>query len=187
MVKITFLRHGESIVNVEGIMAGRIDCDLTEKGINQAKELSENKDFKYDIYYCSPLKRTHQTLNAIFGKQEFIIDERLNEVDSGDWQGKLKSELPEEYILYLNGKFNPPNGEKLEEVDNRTLSFLKDIFNKYTNDEKILAITHNALMRNLRRLFFETEEDSFQPRNLETITITKEQYMSKCGNTIRKN
>ncbi len=33
MVEVTFLRHGQSTANVEGIMAGRIDCDLTENGI----------------------------------------------------------------------------------------------------------------------------------------------------------
>lgn len=136
MVEVTFLRHGESTVNVEGIIAGRIYCDLTQKGINQAKKLNKNGNFKYDIYYCSPLKRTQQTLNAIYPGQSFIVDERLIEVDSGEWEGKLKKELPKKYGLYLNGKFNPPNEEKLEEVDNRILSFLDHIFNKYKNMKK---------------------------------------------------
>lgn len=177
MVEITFLRHGETTTNVEGIMAGRIDCNLTTKGIEEAKKIREQiQNIKYDAFYCSPLKRTQQTLNSIYPNQQFIIDDRLTEVDSGSWQGKLKKELPKEYKLYINGKYDPPNGEKLQDVDDRILSFLGDIFDKYKNNEKILVVTHNALMRNLRRLFFEIHEDNFQPKNLETIVITKEQY-----------
>lgn len=178
MIEIYFLRHGETTANVQGIMAGRIDCSLTPKGMDDAKKLSEHLDIKFDAFYCSPLKRTQQTLNAIFPNQQFIIDDRLTEVDSGSWQGKPKKELPQEYKLYINGNYDPPNGEKLQDVDGRILSFLGDIFHKYKNDEKILVVTHNALMRNLRRLFFETYEDNFQPKNLEIIVIKKEQYNS---------
>jgi len=179
MVEISFLRHGESESNVQEIMAGGIDFNLTQKGIKQAEQFSKTQNIYYDAYYCSPLIRTHQTLNAIKPDQKFIIDERLTEVNSGDWAGKSKKELPQDlYVLYKDGKLDPPNGETLKEVDNRILSFLKDIFGSYKNNEKILVISHNALMRSLRRLFFSTTEDQFEPKNLEIITITEEQYRS---------
>lgn len=52
-----------------------------------------NEDFDY--YYCPPLTRTHQILKAIKGDVDFIVDDRITEVSSRDWKGKLKSELPE--------------------------------------------------------------------------------------------
>jgi len=178
MVEISFLRHGQSESNIQGIMAGgSIDWNLTQKGIDQAKEFAKNNNVNYDIYYCSPLIRTHQTLNAIKVNQTFIIDERLREVNSGDWAGKPKKDLPQDlYTLYKDGKLDPPNGETLQEVDDRILSFLGDIFYKYQNNERILVVAHNALMRSLRRLFFETNNDQFEPKNLEMITITVEQF-----------
>ena len=178
MTEISFLRHGQSESNVKGILAGgSINWNLTQEGINQAKEFAKNNNIDYDAYYCSPLIRTHQTLEAIKPGQVFIIDERLREVNTGDWAGKLKKEVPQElYALYKNGRLDPPNGEPLKNVDARILSFLADVFDKYPNNEKIFVVCHNALMRNIRRLFFETVDDLFEPKNLETIIITKEMY-----------
>ena len=179
MVEITFLRHGESESNIQGIMAGVKDYNLTQKGTDQAKEFSKNQRVGYDVYFCSPLKRTHQTLEAMKPGQKFIIDRRLTEVNSGDWAGKMKKDLPKDlYDLYKNGKMDPPNGETLAAVDERILSFLTDVFDKYHGDEKILVVAHNALMRSLRRLFFEAIDDQFEPKNLETITISREMYDS---------
>ena len=39
MPKIVFIRHAESEYNRDGIWAGRVDCSLTEKGIESAKKL----------------------------------------------------------------------------------------------------------------------------------------------------
>ncbi|MBO5138405.1 MAG: histidine phosphatase family protein [Bacilli bacterium] len=41
---------------------------------------------EFDYYCCFPLKRTHQTLNAIRGEVDFNIDDRLIEVSTGKWQ-----------------------------------------------------------------------------------------------------
>ena len=145
MAKLFFIRHGQTEANVKGILTGRLETNLTQKGIDDAIALSKELTEEFDYYYCSPLTRTHQTLKAIQGDVEFIIDERIKEVSSGDWQGKLKSELPEtEYDLYKKGRYNPPNGESLEDVDKRMKSFLEDMFSKYKADEKILIVTHNA-------------------------------------------
>lgn len=139
-----------------------------------SKELTEN----FDYYYCSPLTRTHQTLKAIKGDVEFIIDERITEVSSGDWQGKLKTELPEvEYDLYKKGQLNPPNGESLEDVDKRIKSFLEDMFSKYKSDEKILVVRHNAFMRNLKRMFIDKDKVG-EPKNLEIFMVNDEMYKS---------
>ena len=115
-------------------------------------------------------------MRAIKGDVDFIIDERITEVYSGDWQGKLKSELPEvEYDLYKKGQLNPPNGESLEDVDKRIISFLEDMFSKYKSDEKILVVTHNAFMRNLKRMFIDKDKVS-EPKNLEIFMVDDEMY-----------
>lgn len=178
MPQLFFIRHGQTEANVKGILTGRLETNLTQKGIEDAITLSKELTEEFDSYYCSPLTRTHQTLKAIKGNVDFIIDERITEVSSGNWQGKLKSELPEvEYDLYKNGKLNPPNGESLEDVDKRIKSFLDDMFSRYKNDEKILVVTHNAFMRNLKRMFIDRDKVS-EPKNLEIFIVNDEMYKS---------
>lgn len=176
MPQLFFIRHGQTEANVKGILTGRLETNLTQKGIDDAIALSKELTEEFDYYYCSPLTRTHQTLRAIKGDVDFIIDERITEVSSGDWQGKLKSELPEvEYDLYKKGQLNPPNGESLEDVDKRIISFLEDMFSKYKSDEKILVVTHNAFMRNLKRMFIDKDKVS-EPKNLEIFVVNNEMY-----------
>lgn len=80
MTKIVFIRHAESEYNRDGIWAGRADCNLTEKGIETAKELGKSLNNNFDVIYCSPLKRARQTLSAIFPEAEPIYDERITEI-----------------------------------------------------------------------------------------------------------
>lgn len=176
MAKLFFIRHGQTEANMKGILTGRLETNLTKKGIDDAIELSKELTEDFDYYYCSPLTRTHQTLKAIKGNVEFIVDERITEVSSGDWQGLYKNELPEpEYSLYKNGKLNPPNGESLEDVDKRIKSFLEDVFSKYRANEKILVVTHNAFMRNLKRMFIDKDK-VVELKNLEIFMVDDEMY-----------
>ena len=63
-----FVRHGQTVWNVENKICGSTDIDLTEKGHEQAVEtgkkiLSEN--IKADIILYSPLMRAEKTAKHI--------------------------------------------------------------------------------------------------------------------------
>lgn len=174
MPKLFFIRHGQTDANVKGILTGRLESNLTQKAIEDTKMLGRNMKEEFKYYYCSPLKRTKQTLIALRGNVNYIEDERLTEVYSGDWQGKNKIELPEdEYELYKKGLLTPPNGEKNLAVETRIKSFLNDIFSKYSLDDKILVVTHNAFIRCLKRLFV---DEVAEPKNLEIFIVDNEMY-----------
>ncbi|MDO4962500.1 MAG: histidine phosphatase family protein [bacterium] len=174
-MKLYFIRHGQTEANVEGILTGTIETNLTQEGIDDAKKLAKSLTMNFDNYYCSPLKRTHQTLKAIKGDANFEIDSRIIEVSSGKWQGLYKDELPkEEYDMYKKGLMDPPEGESLEDEEKRAKDFLDDMFKKYTGDENILVVTHNAFMRTLKRLFEKSNVE--EPKNLEIYEVTEEMY-----------
>lgn len=176
MPKLFFIRHGQTQANVEGILTGTLETNLTRKGIEDAQKLALELTEQFDYYYCSPLKRTHQTLNAIKGDVDFFVDERITEVSTGDWQGKLKTELPkDEFELYKKGLLNPPNGESLVDVDKRIKSFLTDMFKKYKKEDKILVVCHNAFIRSLKRLFID-RENVIEPKNLEIFIVDNDMY-----------
>jgi len=64
-MKLVLIRHGESQWNKENRFTGWTDVDLTEKGIEEAKNagnLLKTEGFTFDIAYTSVLKRAIHTL-----------------------------------------------------------------------------------------------------------------------------
>lgn len=176
MVNVVFIRHAESEYNRDGIWAGRADCNLTEKGIEAAKKLGQNLKDDFDVIYCSPLKRTKQTLNSIFPNVTPIYDDRIIEISIGVWENKKKKLFDDKLIdLFRKGLYTPPGAETHEDVDKRVISFIEDIFTNYNNNEKILVVTHNGVMRSIKRLFIKSQ-DILMSKNLETITLSNIDY-----------
>src|SRR3989344_8407092 len=89
-VAITYFVHGTTIDNEEGISSGCSDAELSELGKKQSEDLIEKiKDKKFDVVFCSDLKRAVDSANITFGKSvEIIKDVRLRECNYGDFNGK---------------------------------------------------------------------------------------------------
>lgn len=173
---VTFVRHAESEYNKKDIFCGRIDCNITKDGMKKAKECNLTKE-EFDIYYCSPQRRTKQTLQAIFAEAIPIEDERLLTMYLGDWEGKEKKQINKEMVqLYREGKYMPPNGESIIEIDKRVREFIEEIFCKYTQKERILVVTSNGVIRSIKRNFL---KDNFNVNtdNLEYIILTDKEYI----------
>lgn len=105
MIKLTLVRHGESIWNKENRFTGWTDVDLTKQGINEAinagKILKEN-NFTFDIAYTSLLIRAQNTLKYILmelNEENIPIYEtyKLNERHYGALQGLNKDETRKKY------------------------------------------------------------------------------------------
>ncbi|MCS6805484.1 MAG: 2,3-bisphosphoglycerate-dependent phosphoglycerate mutase, partial [Blastocatellia bacterium] len=65
MIKLVLLRHGESIWNKENRFTGWTDVDLSEKGIEEARQagrLLKQEGFVFDVAFTSVLKRAIRTL-----------------------------------------------------------------------------------------------------------------------------
>ena len=101
MLKIYIARHGEDQDNANGILNGRRDMALTEKGKTQARELAGNINslgLKFDAIYSSPLLRTRQTAQIIANETENprpILVEDLVERDFGVMTGEPIATVPE--------------------------------------------------------------------------------------------
>lgn len=174
MIKVTFLRHAQTTANRDGYFAGLLDVDITNEGSSQASNLFKNKDFTK--IYCSPLKRTIQTLHSFKPNVTPTIDNRIKEIDVGEWQGKLKSEIGKEKIKeFLEGKYLPNGAESIEETDIRIKNFIVDIFSNSNKDDDILVITHNGAIRSVKRLF-PYKVNVLESQNLETFTIDENDY-----------
>ena len=175
MPKLIFIRHAESEYNKAGIFVGRTDCNITQEGIEQAKKLwKEEKQF--NEIYCSPLKRAKQTLEALIPNSNPIIDERIVEASIGEWTGKKKDKINKDLVdLFRVGKYTPHGAETPKEIDKRVCNFVEDLFHKYQNDEKILIVTHNGIIKSIKRNFMKNYEN-IMSKNLEIVTIGEKEF-----------
>ena len=143
-VKITYFVHGTTTDNEKDLATGWSPGELSELGIKQAKELGKLVTGKhFDIIFCSDLKRAVDSAELSFGdKYQIIKDERLREVNYGDFTRKQASEFKDRMVDYVENPF--PNGESYKDVERRIAEFLE--FLKKNYDGKYVAIVaHQAL------------------------------------------
>ena len=148
---ILFVRHGETDSNLNGIIQGRLDSPLNQKGLEQAEITAEKlKDTKIDIIYSSPLKRALKTSEEInkYHNAEVIIEERLQEQDAGTATGRKYSETTEEEIEDFTNNPHKYNAESYQDLYNRNVDFFKEIENSTKN---ILLLSHSGVWKMLFR------------------------------------
>lgn len=147
-MKITLIRHAQSIYNEKRLLQGQVDCKLSEKGLKDTKEKSKDFPKDFDICFCSSLKRAKQTANILVPYLNIIYDERIIERGLGDWENTPNTD---EKQFLLQNKTVPQNAETCEQFDRRIQDFLKMIKNNYQN-EKILIITHGGVIYAIHRI-----------------------------------
>ena len=155
MLNVYLLRHGETEWNADGNRyCGRTDIPLTEKGIAQAEFVHDQlKELDFDAVYSSPLQRALHTARIASGRNDVITDERLIEVNFGNWEGKTKEEFIAEDASLWNNWCNDPSqtkaggtGETASEVVKRVNDFYESVLEKYPSGN-ILSVGHNGINR----------------------------------------
>ena len=100
MPRLVLLRHGESTWNKENRFTGWTDVDLSEKGLEEAREsarLLGEQGMSFDVAYTSVLKRAIRTCWIVLDGLDLLwipIERnwRLNERHYGALQGLNKAE-----------------------------------------------------------------------------------------------
>jgi broad specificity phosphatase PhoE len=141
---ISFVRHGETAHNREGRLQGRADLELSERGADQAARLASRfTSGPIANVFSSPLRRARQTAAAIAGVCGCAVevDDRLIELDYGDWDGRPLSEIPPEVwtAWRADPNFAPPGGESLVAVTARVESFCTE---RLASGGRIVAVSH---------------------------------------------
>ena len=145
MKKLIFLRHGESRWNKENKFTGWTDVDLTERGIEEARDagkLLKEEGYVFDVAFTSVLKRATRTLDIILeelGQTDIPIHRswRLNERHYGALQGLNKRETAEkegeEQVLIWRRSFDvrPPELAKDDPRWSGKDELYKDMDEKY--------------------------------------------------------
>jgi 2,3-bisphosphoglycerate-dependent phosphoglycerate mutase len=120
MYKIVLIRHGESTWNLENRFTGWTDVDLTDTGMQQAKQagkLLKEAGYEFDVAYTSVLKRAIRTLFLALDEMDrtwlpVMKHWRLNERHYGALQGLNKAETAkkfgDEQVLIWRRSYDTP-------------------------------------------------------------------------------
>lgn len=144
------MRHGESDSNAQNIVSYKPEdkMHLTEKGrVRALASANALKEKGVDLIISSPVLRTRETASIVaetlgIAQDAIIYDERITEVNTGDFSG-CAIETYREYFTSTLEKFTKPspNGENLEQMKTRIAEFLYDIDERYKG-KTILIVTH---------------------------------------------
>lgn len=184
MLQLFITRHGETEWNVEKRLQGRLNSNLTENGVKDAKLLGERlKNIDFDMVYASPSKRAVETAKLIMGNRALPLktDERLMEIHLGEWEGRTTGEIkqtePDLHFLYEEKPhLFKGTGESFVDVKQRVDSILKDLEKTHQNGN-VLVVTHGVVIKVLqtilkgRSLEFVWEPPFIEGTSLTTITI----------------
>ena len=146
MRRLVLMRHGESVYNQKNLFTGWTDVELSERGVQEAKEagaLLKKNGIYPDICFTSWLKRAIHTAQIALRELEWehidaIRSFKLNERHYGAWQEQDKAKVLEKYgeeqfLAVRRGYDVPP--PPLDENDKRAV----------WRDKKYAALSRESL------------------------------------------
>ncbi|MFH1915827.1 MAG: histidine phosphatase family protein [Nanoarchaeota archaeon] len=162
-MRLTIVRHGETVENKTGILQGQRHGRLSLLGKEQARLLAKRLSREhFDIIYASDLRRVKQTLQPLLThkpRTKVVFTKELRERSFGPLEGKDNKSIDfinEERHGKLSGK---TRAETIEQFYLRILKFLKHIKKRH-NGKRVLVITHGgtklALIASIKKIPFHT-------------------------------
>ncbi|MEX6625381.1 alpha-ribazole phosphatase [Tenacibaculum salmonis] len=148
-MEIILVRH--TTPNIEkGICYGQADIGVIDTFSEEIqpilKEVPVNDT--ETAYYSSPLKRCKLLAEQL--SDTIIFDDRLKELDFGDWELKKWDEINDpELDIWMNDFVNitVTNGESYIDLHTRTVQFLNEL--KSLKKQRVIIVTHAGVIRSL--------------------------------------
>lgn len=184
VMKLIFIRHGQTDWNVAGKIQGSYDSELNNNGVKQSIELTEKLlklNYKFSKIYSSPQKRALKTAEILskHSNIDYFPMKGLEEMNMGEWEGLSWSEVEKKYPIeyrewFLNRRYTKtPNGESYNDMLKRVLKSIHKIIED--NSDNVVIVTHSAVIMSLQCYITNTPFDEmlkFKPKNTEIIEIS---------------
>jgi len=146
-MQITLIRH-TSVAVPPGICYGQSDVDVAFTFETEAQQVYGNlQQLNFDAVYCSPLMRCRK-LAGFCGFPDPVIDDRLMELNFGDWEMKPWASIKDPQLQRWFHNWiteMTTNGESFQQLINRVEDFLNEL--KKTPFQHIAVFTHAGVIR----------------------------------------
>lgn len=174
---IYFVRHGQTVWNVENKICGATDIALTELGHEQAMETGKKileEGIQADEILYSPLSRAKDTalhiseITGIPAKEEM----RLKEQNFGKYESTPRNgeEFKEAKKQFLN---RYGNGESMLHLAQRIYNLLDEMA---TSDKTYILVAHNGIARMVHSYFHEMTNDEFAAYGVKNCAVVRYEF-----------
>ncbi|MBM0741397.1 histidine phosphatase family protein [Phormidium sp. CLA17] len=156
--RLLLVRHGETEWNRQKRFQGQIDVPLNDNGRSQSNQAAEFlKAIPIDHAITSPMLRPKETAEVILQHHPDValdFEDNLKEISHGLWEGKLESEIEQEFPGELQRWQQTPEvvqmpaGENLQQVWDRATTAWDEIVQAAVNQPKpgtTLVVAHDAV------------------------------------------
>lgn len=159
-----FVRHGQTIWNVENKICGATDIALTQYGHEQAietgKRILEEGIVADEILY-SPLMRAADTamhISEVTGIPA-RVEERLKEQNFGIWESTPRDGV-EFQIAKANFACSYEGGESMLRLAQRIYNLLDEIKNE-SDKKTYILVAHNGISRVIQSYFTDMTNEEY--------------------------
>lgn len=171
--RLLLVRHGETEWNRESRFQGQIDVPLNDTGREQSRGAAKLlESVPLDFAVTSPMLRPKETAEIILERHpnvELQLDNGLREIGHGLWEGKLESEIREDYADLLDRwqsapeTVQMPEGENLQQVWDRAVAAWHQIVEAADTGEPQTGIVvgHDAINKAILCHLFGFEPKDF--------------------------
>lgn len=169
-----FVRHGETVWNVENKICGATDIELTELGHQQAIETGK-KILDMGIYadeiLSSPLVRASETARHIseITNIPMRIEPRLIEQNFGKYEATAR-DGKEFYEAKKHCASRYEGGESMLLLAQRIYNLLDEI---KTEDRIYILVAHNGIARIVQSYFYDMDNDSFSAFGVKNCEVVR--------------
>jgi 2,3-bisphosphoglycerate-dependent phosphoglycerate mutase len=180
---LVLVRHGQSEWNLKNLFTGWRDVDLTEQGVNEAREAGRKlkaQGLSFDVAFTSALKRAQRTLDLVLEEMgapnlTTYKDLALNERDYGDLSGLNKDDARkkwgEEQVHIWRRSYDiaPPGGESLRDTLARTLPYyVQEILPSVLRGQRAIVAAHGNSLRALVMVLERLSPEGILKREIAT-------------------
>jgi alpha-ribazole phosphatase len=146
-MELTLIRH-TSVAIEPGICYGQSNVEVSSTFEAEAcSVLSNLQTDTFDAVYCSPLMRCRK-LAYFCGFPEPLIDNRLMELNFGEWEMKAWADIQDPHLqTWFNNWFDetPTRGESFKAMTQRVEEFLNEL--KEQTYRQVALFTHAGVIR----------------------------------------
>lgn len=167
MGKLYFVRHGQTVWNVENKICGASESPLTELGHEQARETGralkqriDAGELAIDEILTSPLRRAYDTAREISDITGIPMrtEPGLSEQNFGKWEGTPRdgkdfARAKENFVDSFGG------GESMMRMAQRIYNLLDDL--KKEPEKTYLLVAHNGISRIVESYFRDMTNEEF--------------------------
>src|SRR5690554_7593837 len=152
MMKIYFVRHGQTKYNKKRLIQGRVNEPLNKTGIKQAKEVGQllkSLNINFDKIVSSPLSRALETAHLIARKTSYRDNiEIIPNLIERDFDNYEMTTIAESFPIIMKDGFTEDGFEDNPRLLSRIYDALNQLYEKYQG-QTVVATVHAHVIRSI--------------------------------------